>query len=110
MGRSANLDRLPGFLGDMVELCYEIEDLVVDGSAVAAFYTMTAKWQGEAPISIRGVQRLVIADGLIRPPHGLLGQSGLSPAGRGVQYRGCSVHRRALVELVHHCLLNLIEV
>ena len=65
VGRSAYLDRLPGFLGDMVELCYEIEDLVVDGSAVAAFYTMTAKWQGEAPISIRGVQRLVIADGLI---------------------------------------------
>lgn len=65
VGRSAYLDRLPGFLADMVELCYEIEDLVVDGSAVAAFYTMTAKWQGEAPISIRGVQRLVMADGLI---------------------------------------------
>ena len=63
--RSAYLDRLPGFLADMGELRYEIEDLVVDGSAVAAFYTMTARWQGEAPISIRGVQRLVISDGLI---------------------------------------------
>ncbi|MDG1410560.1 MAG: nuclear transport factor 2 family protein [Acidimicrobiales bacterium] len=65
VGRSAYLDRLPGFLTDMAELRYEIEELVVDGSAVAAFYTMTARWQGEAPISIRGVQRLAIVDGLI---------------------------------------------
>lgn len=65
VGRSAYLDRLPGFLADMAELRYEIEELVVDGAAVAAFYTMTARWQGEAPISIRGVQRLVIVDGLI---------------------------------------------
>ena len=37
----------------------------MEGSEVAAFYTMTARWQGEHPISVRGVQRLVVADGLI---------------------------------------------
>jgi predicted ester cyclase len=65
VGRSAYLERLPNFLADMVDLNYAIEDLVHDGDRVAAFYTMTAKWQGETAISIRGVQRLVVADGLI---------------------------------------------
>ncbi len=65
IGRAAYLERLPGFLADMVDLDYQIEELVVDGDRVAAFYTMTARWQGQAPISVRGVQRLVIAEGLI---------------------------------------------
>lgn len=64
-GRSAYAERLPGFLTDMVELRYAIEDLVVDGNRVAAFYEMTARWQGEKEISVRGVQRFVINDGLI---------------------------------------------
>lgn len=64
-GKDAYRDRLPGFLADMVDLRYEIEDLVVEGATVAAFYTMHAKWQGDAPISVRGVQRLVVRDGLI---------------------------------------------
>ena len=66
VGQDVYRQRLVGFLADMVDLCYEIEHLIVEGPEVAAFYTMTARWQGEHPISIRGgVQRLVIADGLI---------------------------------------------
>lgn len=64
-GRSAYTERLPGFLQDMVDLRYEIEDLVVDGDRVAAFYRMTARWQGETEIAVRGVQRLLVSDGLI---------------------------------------------
>lgn len=65
-GKAAYRERLPRFLADMVGLRYEIEDLVVDGDTVAAFYTMTASWQGEVPISIRGVQRIVVRDDLIQ--------------------------------------------
>ncbi|MEM7274059.1 MAG: nuclear transport factor 2 family protein [Actinomycetota bacterium] len=64
-GRSTYEQRLPGFLTTMAGLRYEIEDLVVDGALVAAFYTMTANWQGRRPISIRGVQRLRTVEGLI---------------------------------------------
>lgn len=64
-GKRAYLERLPGFLADMVDLRYEIEQLLVDGDDIAAFYTMTALFQGEAPISVRGVQRLRVADSLV---------------------------------------------
>ncbi|MFT7475560.1 MAG: hypothetical protein ACI81L_002499 [Verrucomicrobiales bacterium] len=67
VGREAYRARLPGFLRDMDGLEYKIENLVIDDEAgqAAAFYTMTARWQGEAPFSVRGAQRLVIVDGLI---------------------------------------------
>ena len=65
VGREVYRLRLVGFLADMVDLRYEIENLIVESSEVAAFYTMTADWQGEHPISVRGVQRLVVAGGLI---------------------------------------------
>ncbi len=70
VGRAAYLDRLPGFLADMVDLRYVVEELVVDESVgevatAAVFYTMTALWQGSAPIKIRGAQRLEVRDGLI---------------------------------------------
>ncbi len=65
VGRDAYRQALIGFVGDMVDLRYEVEQLIVEGSEVAAFYTLTARWQGERPISVRGVQRLVVADGLI---------------------------------------------
>jgi len=58
--------RLAGFLADMNDLDYEVEDLIVDDERVAAFYVMTANWRGQSPVSMRGVQRLVIRDGLIR--------------------------------------------
>ncbi len=73
VGRAAYRERLPAFLADMVGLDYAVEDLVVDTDAaapddagrVAAFYRMTARWQGDAPFTVRGVQRLEVADGLI---------------------------------------------
>ncbi len=65
VGRAAYIERLPNFLGDMIGLQYAVEELVVEGQNVAVFYTMTAKWQGTTPVSIRGVQRLVVTDGLI---------------------------------------------
>jgi predicted ester cyclase len=66
VGKAAYRDRLPGFLADMVGLQYEVEDLLIDGERAAAFYTMTASWQGDVPISIRGVQRFVVRNDLIR--------------------------------------------
>ena len=65
IGRETYRERLLSFLADMVDLRYEIEHLLVDGDEVAAFYTMTASWQGTAPIRVRGVQRLEVADGCI---------------------------------------------
>ena len=64
-GRPAYLERLPGFLESLPGLHYEIEQLVVEGEQVAAFYTMTGRWLGEAPFEVRGVQRLRVVDGQI---------------------------------------------
>lgn len=64
-GRSAYLERLPGFLEPMPGLHYEIEQLIADGLEVAVFYTMTGRWLGERRFTVRGAQRLVVADGLI---------------------------------------------
>lgn len=64
-GRSAYEERLVGFLSDMVGLTYEVEQLIGDADQVAAFYQMSATWQGTAPFSLRGVQRLVVEDDLI---------------------------------------------
>jgi hypothetical protein len=67
VGRDEYRARLPGFLQDMSGLRYEIENLVIDHEAghAAAFYTMSARWQGEMPFSVRGAQRLVVVEGLI---------------------------------------------
>ena len=64
-GKAAYLERLPGFIASMVDLHYEAERLVADGPDVAAFYTMTGRWQGGAEFSLRGVQHLRIEDGRI---------------------------------------------
>lgn len=64
-GKEAYRERLPGFLDDMAGLRYEVENVLVDGDEVAAFYTMNARWQGDSPISVRGVMRLRAADGLL---------------------------------------------
>lgn len=63
-GRAAYRERLPGFLGEMQGLHYEVEDLIVDGDRCAVPYTMTATWCGH-PISIRGIFRIRVQDGLI---------------------------------------------
>ena len=65
VGRTAYRDRLPAFLADMHELRYDLEDLIIDGDRAAAAYTMHARWRGDRPISVRGVQRLRVAQGLI---------------------------------------------
>lgn len=65
IGRAAYSERLPGFLNDMAGLVYDVEDVVVSGDTAAVFYTMTARWQGETHIEVRGAQRLVVEDGLI---------------------------------------------
>ncbi len=65
IGRAAYRERLPGFLSDMAGLVYEVENVVVDRNTAAVFYTMTARWQGETPISVRGAQRLVVEADLI---------------------------------------------
>lgn len=64
-GREQYRSRLPGFLADMGDLRYEIENLVVEDTQAAAFYTMTAQWKGLEPISVRGVMHLGINAGLI---------------------------------------------
>ena len=64
-GRDAYLERLPGFLASMPDLHFEVEQLVADGPDVAAFYTMSGLWQGEAAFSVRGIQHLRVKDGLI---------------------------------------------
>ena len=64
-GRDAYSERLPGFLASMPGLHYEVEQLVADGPHVAAFYTMTGRWQGQAEFAVRGVQHLRVEDGLI---------------------------------------------
>lgn len=65
IGRSAYRERLPGFLDQMVDLAYEIEDLVEQGDRVMVAYRMTARWNGDTSISIRGAQHLVLRHGLI---------------------------------------------
>lgn len=64
-GRTTYRTRLESFLASMPDLHYEVDDLVADGDHVAVFYTMTGRWQGEHPFSIRGAQHLVVRDGLI---------------------------------------------
>lgn len=65
VGRLAYLERLPGFLADMVDLRYEIEHIVCAENDVAVFYQMTARWRGEHSFEIRGAQRLTVQDGEI---------------------------------------------
>lgn len=65
VGKDAYRSRLPSFLEDMTDLQYDVEQLITQGNEVAAFYTMTARWKGTESISVRGVKRLRITDGLI---------------------------------------------
>lgn len=56
--------RLPGFLGSLPGLRYEIEQLIVDGSSVAAPYRLTATSDG-TPVDIRGVMVIETRDGKV---------------------------------------------
>ncbi len=63
--KAAYRERLPSFLADMADLVYEVEQLVVQDGDVAAFYELSANWQGQTPVRVRGVQHLRVRDGLI---------------------------------------------
>ena len=65
VGRSVYLERLPAFLDDMKDLVYEIEDLVVEGDRLFVSYRLHALWKDEATISMQGVMRFEMAEGLI---------------------------------------------
>jgi ketosteroid isomerase-like protein len=63
-GRTAYRERLTGFLAQFTGLHYETEDVIEDRTKVAVPYTMTAVVDGR-PISIRGMFRFEVRDGLI---------------------------------------------
>ena len=64
--------RLPAFLRAMPDLRYELGQVVADGDAVAAAYTLTAVADGH-PVEIRGLMLCRIDGGRIASAHGLLG-------------------------------------
>jgi steroid delta-isomerase-like uncharacterized protein len=69
-GRAAYRERLPGFLAEFAGLRYTVEDTIVEDDRAAVAYTMTCSWTGgpaavARPVSIRGVFRFRVADGLI---------------------------------------------
>ncbi len=68
-GRAAYRERLPGFLAEFAGLHYTVEDTIAEGDRAAVAYTMTCSWNGSTaegrPVSIRGVFRFRVADGLI---------------------------------------------
>ena len=61
-GRAEYVRRLPGFLASLPGLRYEPDEPIVDGSRVAAPYTLHANGRGpdgeSVPITIRGVMLL----------------------------------------------------
>jgi steroid delta-isomerase-like uncharacterized protein len=63
-GRDAYRERLPSFLAEFAGLHYEVEDTVVEGERAAVAYTMSCRYQG-SPVSVRGVFRFRVKDGLI---------------------------------------------
>jgi len=65
LGRDEYRTRLPGFLAQFAGLRYDVEDVVAEGDQVVVAYTMRATWKGEHDITIRGVFRFRVADGLI---------------------------------------------
>ena len=64
LGRAAYRDALDGFLARFRDLHYEVEDTLVDGNRAAVAYRLTAVVDGR-PLSIRGVFRLRVRDGLV---------------------------------------------
>ncbi len=64
--RAVYRERLKQFLADMVGLTYDVEDIVAEGNAVMVAYRLRCRWKGEVDVDIRGVQHLVVADGLIQ--------------------------------------------
>ena len=63
-GRASYRERLPSFLAEFAGLHYEVEDTIVEDGRAAVAYTMTCMYHG-APVSVRGVFRFSVEDGLI---------------------------------------------
>lgn len=63
-GRDDYRRRLPGFLGSMPGLRYEVEDVIADRERVAVAYTLHAT-VNERPVAVRGMMRFIIRDGFI---------------------------------------------
>ncbi|HZQ59074.1 MAG TPA: nuclear transport factor 2 family protein [Acidimicrobiales bacterium] len=63
-GRAAYRERLPSFLAEFTGLHYDVEDTVVEGDRAAVAYTMTCVYHGD-PVSVRGVFRFRVEDGLV---------------------------------------------
>lgn len=63
-GREEYRSRLPGFLSGFVDLRYEPEQVLADGSFVAVRYRLRAVSNGR-PVDIRGAMFFEIADGAI---------------------------------------------
>ena len=63
-GRASYRERLPSFLEEFAGLHYDVEEMIIDGERSAVAYTMTCTYRG-APVSVRGVFRLRVEDGLI---------------------------------------------
>jgi ketosteroid isomerase-like protein len=62
VGKAAYHERLPGFLGAMPGLRYDVESVMVQGDEAAAFYTLRA----DGGVEVRGCMHLwVDGDGLI---------------------------------------------
>jgi steroid delta-isomerase-like uncharacterized protein len=64
VGREAYRQALGGFLARFQRLHYEVEDVIVDDDRAAVAYTMTAVVD-DRPISIRGVFRFRVRDGMV---------------------------------------------
>jgi steroid delta-isomerase-like uncharacterized protein len=74
-GRDTYRSRLPSFFASMLDLNYEIEQLISSGDHVVVAYRMTARWvppEGEQvgpavarPFSIRGAFWFTVTNGLI---------------------------------------------
>ncbi|MEV7010802.1 nuclear transport factor 2 family protein [Streptosporangium sp. NPDC051022] len=68
-GRKAYRARLPEFLARFTELHYEIEELLVQENRAAVAYRMRCTYRtpqgGSVPVSIRGMFRLAMRDGLV---------------------------------------------
>ncbi len=63
-GRDEYRRRLPGFLGSMPGLRYEVEDVVADGDRSVATYTLHAH-VSDRDVSVRGAMVFRVVDGLI---------------------------------------------
>jgi len=59
VGRDAYRSRLPGFLATFADVRYDVEQIVADGNAVMAAYTMHATFQ-TTPTTVRGVMRFEV--------------------------------------------------